>query len=331
MAPSSSTLEIREFGSQLKTTCLGFGGGGLSGPAGGYGFGDVSEAQAREALESAFEAGIRLYDTAPIYGFGLSEKRMGDFFHANPGLRNECQVVTKLGVDWDEQQNVSVSNSPETVKRMLSQSLERLKIDSVDVYMIHWPDANTPIADTMNELVKLQQEGLFKSIGVSNFTPEQIDEAEKIARVDVVQSPFSLLSATAEEALLPHCREGKRGFMSYGTLAKGILSGTVTEKRRFEESDVRSRGNKITGQYLAVKEEVEEFLQIAKDMGISGSQLAAAWVLSRSGVSTALCGTKNLSQVQEVVAAARVELDDTVRQRLEALSKSATPKFDQVK
>lgn len=321
----SGQTEWRDLGPKLKTTAVGYGGGALSGEGGGYGFGDVSDAQAMEALEAAYQMGIRLFDTAPIYGFGLSEQRLGDFFRNNRGLRNHCQVVTKLGVDWDADQKVRIDNSKETVKRMLSQSLDRLRLDSVDVYMIHWPDQSTPIQETMEALVELQQEGLFVSIGVSNFSPEQIREAEQVSPVDVVQAHFSVLCGSAREELLPFCREDGRGFMSYGTLAKGILSGTVDSFREFGPKDVRNQ--KIKAQYLALKPHVDAFQAIARRLGVTGSQLAAAWVLKNSGVSTALCGSKSLSQVHEIVHATEVDLDEVTFAQLNELSQLATPFF----
>lgn len=324
-------LPRRKFGPRLEATVIGFGGGALSGPGGGYGFGEMTDAEAQRTLESAFELGIRLFDTAPIYGFGVSESRMGDFFERNSAARKSSVVVTKCGVDWDSNRKVSVSNAPETVKRMLGESLERLRMSHVDVYMIHWPDEKTRVQDTMEAMARLQEQGLFTSIGVSNFSPEQMAEAETVAPIDVVQGPFSLVSASADSELLPYCQKSGKGFMSYATLAKGILSGTVDEKRSFDSKDIRTQSDKTLRQYMAVKAVAEEFLQIACEHSMTGSQLAAAWVLSRGAVSTALCGSKTLDQVREIVAAASVSIDAPVLQRLDQLSKVATPLFDGVK
>lgn len=328
---TGGTLPKRRLGRKLETTVIGYGGGALGGSSGGYSFGAITDSGAQQTLEHAFDLGIRLFDTAPIYGFGESERRLGQFFRGNTSARKDSVIVTKCGVDWDERKNVSISNAPETVKRMLGQSLERLGMGHVDVYMIHWPDQKVRIQDTMEALVRLQEQGLFTSIGVSNFTPEQISEAEKVARVDVVQGPFSLVSASADEQLLPHCMRAERGFMSYATLAKGILSGTVNELRSYDASDVRAQGDKVYRQYQSVKAIIEEFFQIARDHDLTGSQLAAAWVLSRQAVSTALCGSKSRDQVREIVTAASVSLDSSVVSRLDLLAQKATPRYDGVK
>lgn len=332
MSENGGTVALprRKFGPKLEATVVGYGGGALSGPGGGYGFGDVSDAEAQSTLEAAFELGIRLFDTAPIYGFGVSESRLGDFFRRNSVARKDSVVVTKCGVDWDVNRKVSISNAPEIVKRMLGESLQRLKMSYVDVYMIHWPDNKTRIQDTMEAMARLQEEGLFTSIGVSNFTPEQIAEAETVAPIDVVQGPFSLVSASADGKLLPYCQESDKGFMSYATLAKGILSGTVHERRDFDSRDIRAQSDKILRQYRAVKSVAEEFFQIARSHSMTGSQLAVAWVLSRGAVSTALCGSKTLDQVREIVAASSLSLEADVLKRLDQLAQVATPLFDGV-
>lgn len=324
-------LPLRDFGPRLKTTTIGLGCGGLSGESGGYGFGAMSDTTAQRVLEKSYELGIRLFDTAPIYGFGESERRLGSFFRAHPTFLNDSVVVTKLGVDWDGSKNVRVDNSPEATRRMLGQSLERLGLSKVHVYMIHWPDASVPLERTMETLADLKSQGLFDSIGVSNFSTDMIKAAERIAPVDIIQAPFSFVSAGARETLLPFCGSAqRRGFMSYATLAKGILSGTVTEGRKFEASDVRARSNKTLMQLEAVRHELGEFRKIAKDLGMTGTQLATAWVLAHGEVATALCGAKSIEQVSEIADAAGALLEPAVRAKLDALSAAATSKFDSV-
>lgn len=312
-------LPQRPFGPNLKSTSVGFGGAALSGESGGYGFGAISEAESEALLFAAYEHGIRLFDTAPIYGFGESERRLGSFFKNHPSCLKDAVVVTKLGVDWDHKQSVFIDNSPEAAKRMLGQSLERLGVSRVDVYMIHWPDPKTEVERTMEALVRLQEEGLFTSIGASNFSPNLIERAEKVAPIDVLQSPMNLMEMAPAQELLPLCSKD-RGFMSYATLAKGLLSGTVTHGRTFEASDVRSRSDGIQKRANLLNKEITEFLALAQELGVSGSVLATAWVLSHPGVSTALCGSRKISQVSEIVQAARLELSETNAAKLRQLS-----------
>ena len=210
-----SPLPKRRFGPRLETTVVGFGGGALSGESGGYGFGSISDRQSMDVLERAYELGIRLYDTAPIYGFGESERRLGDFFAAHPSFLKECVVVTKLGVDWDANRKVRVDNSPDKARFMLEASLKRLRMDRIDVYMIHWPDPSFAVERTMEALVRMQEEGLITSLAASNFDQDLIRRAESVGALDVIQSPFSVMESSAKETLLPVCGP-QRGFMSYG-------------------------------------------------------------------------------------------------------------------
>jgi aryl-alcohol dehydrogenase-like predicted oxidoreductase len=313
----------RAFGPHLETTVVGFGGGALSGDGGGYGFGSLSDHESMTVLEHAYELGIRLYDTAPIYGFGESERRLGDFFRAHPSFLKDVVLVTKLGVTWDEQKSVRVDNSPETTRRMLDASLKRLGVDRVDVYMIHWPDPRCPVERTMETLVRLKEEGCIGSLAASNFDQELVKRAETVAPLDILQAPFSLVEASARDSIFPMCGP-KRGFMSYGTLAKGILAGTVTAARQFEASDFRARSDQTKRQLHAVQGELEEFFSVARGEGLTNSELAVAWALSFPKVSTALCGSKRVEQVDEVVRGAQISLRPEVKTALDRLAVRAT-------
>ncbi len=319
-------LAQRALGPKLKTSAVGFGCASISGESGGYGFGAMSDAAAIELLEGAYALGVRLFDTAPIYGFGDSERRLGMFLRANPGCRKDSVIVTKAGVDWDNSKSVRIDNRPETVRRMLDQSLTRLGIDRVDVYMIHWPDPNCDVERTMEALVRLQEEGVVVSLGASNFDESLIRRAKSVAALDVIQSPLSFLEAQARESLLPLCSEAM-GFMSYGTLAKGVLAGTVKEGRRFESSDVRGRNTRLGAQLQSVRVELERYFESAESAMLTGTQLAVAWVLAQNGVSTALCGSKSLAQVAEVVQGAGVSLLPAVKAKLDTLSIQASARW----
>lgn len=323
----TAQLKTRALGKHLTTTVVGFGGGAVSGEGGGYGFGAISESQATEVLQAAYERGIRLFDTAPIYGFGLSEERMGLALAGNSAVRKNIVLVSKLGVTWDKDRKVTVDNSPECVRRMLEESLTRLKTNYLDVYMIHWPDPKTPVEKTMEALVKAKEEGLIRCIGASNFDTELLGRAQSVGAIDVLQSRFCALDETPKNTLFEACRTQGIGFMSYGTLAKGILAGTVKPGRAYDVSDFRGRGSQVQQQYEAVAKNVERFFGLARDLSMSPSQLAAAWVLSHPEVSVALCGSKSVAQVEEVCQAASVDFSAEVKKELDLLATAATPAF----
>lgn len=323
----NARLPSRPLGSTLTTSSIGFGGGAISGEGGGYGFGALSEKQAIELLQGAFERGVTLFDTAPIYGFGTSEKRIGLALSGNASLRKELTIVTKLGVTWDADKKVRVDNSRDVTLRMLDQSLKDLRTDYVDLYMIHWPDPRTPLEETMKTLSRCKEEGRIKAIGACNFDPASLARAQSVAPVDVIQNQFSLLMQEPKDALFPLCKAEGKGFMAYGPLAKGLLAGTVSSDRTFDAFDFRGKGDKIKKQYEAVRAQLDEIGRCAKRMGVGMGQLSVAWALSHPELSVALCGSKSLAQLQEMLDAAQLTLPQDIKASLDALARAATPLF----
>src|SRR5690606_15371670 len=160
---------------------MGFGGAAISGEGGGYGFGSVSEADAEKLLLRAWENGIRLFDTAPIYGFGLSEIRMGKF------LPSDAYIVTKGGVDWHPNMRVDMSNAPHIIEKMIEESLKRLN-RTISMYMIHWPDPKVDIRDSLAIVKKYQDRGDIKDIGLCNTHKNDLMKAEEICTIKGLQS-----------------------------------------------------------------------------------------------------------------------------------------------
>jgi len=208
---------------------LGFGGASVSGEGAGYGFGAMSEAEAEVLLKSSFERGIRLFDTAPIYGFGLSEERFGRY------LPKQAFIVSKAGVDWHESKRVNMTNDPVVVERMLRESLNRLKREQIDLYMIHWPDSKVDIRKPLEVLKRFQDSSVIKYIGLCNTTQEDLLKAKEVIHVDVLQSEYNFFENKFSELPLSDYWS-----MSWGTLDKGILSGRVEQGRVFDRDDCRS-------------------------------------------------------------------------------------------
>jgi aryl-alcohol dehydrogenase-like predicted oxidoreductase len=177
----------REY-SGLSLPVITFGGAGISGEGGGYGFGAMSETEAEALLKSAWEKGFTLFDTAPIYGFGLSEERMGRY------LPKEAMVVSKCGVDWHESKRVNMTNDPKTSERMLNESLKRLKRDVIDIYMVHWPDKKVDFRDTLQVLIRAKETGKIKHIGLCNTTLDELSLAKEVCQVEVIQSELNLFN-----------------------------------------------------------------------------------------------------------------------------------------
>jgi len=156
---------------------LAFGGAAISGEGGGYGFGDINENDSIELLNSAYDKGIRIFDTAPIYGFGLSEVRMGKAFKQT---RDKVFIVSKSGVTWGENKRVDMTNDPVVTTKMLEQSLRDLQSDYIDLYMIHWPDTRVDIRRPLEVLAKAKHQGKIKHIGLCNTNIADLEKGSEI-------------------------------------------------------------------------------------------------------------------------------------------------------
>jgi myo-inositol catabolism protein IolS len=290
------TLLVRERG----RLPLGFGGASISGEGAGYGFGDITESDAISLLHEAKDLGIRLFDTAPIYGFGTSEIRMGKAFKK---MREEVFIVSKSGVTWGENKRVDMSNDPKITSKMLEQSLRDLDSEYIDLFMIHWPDEKVDIRKPLEVLAKAKREGKIKHIGLCNTSVLEIEKASEVERIEAVQNQLNLFERDTLD-LFPYLKEKEISFMSWGTLDKGIITGRVDGKRKFDKSDCRS-----WAPWWKQIDKESRFKAMAKinpllnEQGHSGLELALAHNLSYDEVSLVLCGARNSSQLNGLVKA----------------------------
>ena len=213
---------------------ISFGGAGISGEGGGYGFGHVSETDAINLLKAAFDLGINSFDTAPIYGFGMSEIRFGKAFKR---MRDKVFITTKSGVSWHETKRVNMTNDPVIAEKMLHQSLKDLQTDFIDLYMVHWPDSKFDIRETMKVYKKAQEEGKIRFIGLCNTHESDLLKARELVHIDMVQSEFNLFQSKPKADVFPFLKDA--GFMSWGTLEKGVIPGTVKRNRKYDDVDCR--------------------------------------------------------------------------------------------
>lgn len=285
----------------LSSLPIAFGGAAISGEGGGYGFGDISENNAIDLLLEAYESGIRIFDTAPIYGFGMSEVRMGKAFK---NIRDNIFLVSKCGVTWHENKRVDMNNDPFIATKMLEQSLRDLNSDFIDLYMVHWPDARVDIRKTMEVLSKAKHQGKIKHIGLCNTNIKELDLAFEIDRIEVVQSEFNLFTNKfVSEQLFPYLKEKRISFMSWGTLDKGIITGRVDEHRKvYEASDCRSwapwwKSADNTKKFEAMK----RLWPMLDKNHHSGLELALAHNFSYPELSVAICGVRSSAQLQSLV------------------------------
>lgn len=307
-------METRKLGnSGLQSSIIGFG----AWAAGKAGWGDVDEKEQERAIAAAVDSGVNFFDTAPVYGFGESEKVLGKVLKP---LRDKVIVATKFGLTWD---NGAIRNdlSRGNLLREIDLSLQRLDVDYIDLYQVHWPDpqGRTPFEETFGTLNELVQAGKIRYIGVSNFSVGQIEEARAIAPIVSLQSPYSLLQRGVERSDLPYVRQQGIGFIPYSPLAQGLLTGKYGLQSGLGPDDVRTQLNPLfaEGAYEAALVKVETLKRIAAKYGKTPGQTALSWLASNPAVTTIIAGAKSVSQVQENVGGTGWQLDAIDKKALE--------------
>jgi len=227
-------MEYRPFGrTGLNISAIGFGCWEIGGT-----YGRIEEAAFQRAVSTAIDSGVTCFDTAEAYGMGVSEEALA---RALDGRRNQVVIATKFGVGYEEMPNRRDS-SRERVLASIDKSLQRLRTDHVDIYLVHWPDPVTPVDETMAALDDIVRQGKARYIGVSNFRLAQIEAAMQLRRIDVVQYAWNMFDRRMQTEIFPYCAAQQIGVMAYGSLAYGMLSGTFHAGMQFEESDWRSKG-----------------------------------------------------------------------------------------
>ena len=302
-------MEQRRFGdTDLMTSVLGFGTWALGTTQ--YGPIDVQEASA--AVGAAMDAGITLFDTAEVYGPYYSEEILGKALGAR---RKDIVLVSKVGFEITEEGKILRRNSTrESVLARTEGCLKRLNTDWLDLLLIHWPDHDTPFEETMGALEKLKSAGKIRHYGVSNFNVEMMEECERFGHLAANQISYHIYDRRVEAQVLSYCLENGIGFMSYGSLGYGLLTGAFTPETTFMESDWRSEGTYF-GLPLFEREEFLKELsctarlkELAAGYGKTVAQLAIAWVLGHPALSVALTGVRNTSELHENVQATEWKL-----------------------
>ncbi|WP_420997987.1 aldo/keto reductase [Cupriavidus sp. 30B13] len=266
---------------------------------GGWMWGGADEREAIATIQRAVALGVTLIDTAPVYGFGRSEEIVGKALK-EAGLRDQVQIATKAGLDWKDGK-VFRDSRPARLRQEVEDSLRRLQTDVLDVYQIHWPDLETPLEETARTLEDLRREGKIRSIGVSNFSPAQMDTFRAVATLDAVQPPYNLFERDIEADVLPYA--GKTGLtvLSYGAICRGLLSGRITAATTYEGDDLRKIDPKFSGErfqeYLAAVQALEALAR--ERFGKSVLALAVRWVLDK-GPTVALWGARRPDQLDPV-------------------------------
>jgi aryl-alcohol dehydrogenase-like predicted oxidoreductase len=292
----------------------------------GSDWGGFEEEDAIAAIRRARELGIDFFDTAQGYGWGASERLLGqalsDELHSQ---RDALVIATKGGLRIVDGQ-LQRDSSPAWLREGVERSLDALDLDYVDLYQVHWPDPDTPFAETAGALQEMVDEGKIRHVGVSNFNADEMAEFARTRPVESLQPPYHLFRRDIEDEILPYCGEQDIGVLVYGPLGHGLLTGAIDESTTFPEDDWRGESDLFQGENLVRNvEAVRRLAALAAEGGYTVSQLALAWTLAHPAVHAAIVGTRNADHIAESVGAAEIELGDDVMARIDEIVSEGVP------
>ncbi len=296
---------------------------------GGWKWGGADDAAAIESIRASLDAGVSMIDTAPAYGLGHAERLVGE---AVKGRREKALIATKCGLVWHTQKGTHFFDQAgkpvykhlgrESILYEFEQSLQRLQTDYIDLYITHWQDVTTPVAETMGTLLELKAQGKIRAIGVSNVNAETLAEYLKHGPVDSIQERYSLIDRQIETTLVPLCREHNVAVVGYSSLALGLLAGPIDPDRQFTGDDQRATNVRFSAaNRLKLKGFFQELEPLRKRLDCSFAQLMIAWTVASGWITVALCGARNAQQSIENAGAGRVEIDSEGLALIEAAAK----------
>jgi aryl-alcohol dehydrogenase-like predicted oxidoreductase len=314
--------------SDLHGSVIGLGTWGM----GGWMWGGVDQEEAVRAIHGAIDHGINLIDTAPIYGFGLSETIVGQAIRDRRDkviLATKCGMVTNTtrgdmkfrsdvtGPSEHGHIGIYIYLHPDSIREEVEASLARCQTDYIDLYQTHWQDSTTAIDQTMAELVKLKDEGKIRAIGVCNASAAQMAEYESVGQLDSDQEKYSMLDREIEQEQLPHCREQHMAVLAYSPLAKGLLTGKIDPQQQFDPADQRSDEERFSkDNRKRVIDMLDQMRPVAEEHDISLAQLVIAWTAHQPGLTHVLCGSRSLDHVRENAEAGDVQLNESELEKM---------------
>ncbi len=312
-------MQIRKLGyTDLKLTTVGLGTWAMGGPW-QFGWGPQEDDEAVATILKALETGINWIDTAPVYGLGHSEELIGE---ALKKTSEKPLIATKCSLLWNEKKEKVSCLKAQSIRKECHASLERLGIDTIDLYQMHWPEPEEDIEEAWEEMAKLAKEGKIRYLGVSNFNVEQIERLQKIHPVASLQPPYSMLHREVEDELLDYCAQNDIGVVAYSPMQRGLLTGKFSQERLsgLPLDDHRRRNADFhEPKFTATLELVEQLRPIAERNGKTLAQLAISWVLRRAEVTAAIVGARRPGQILETAPASDWNLSQEDTEEIEQL------------
>ncbi len=291
---------------------------------GGVDWGNVDADEVSEAVRLALDCGVNFFDTAAAYGLGKSEQRLSA---ALDGRKRNVVVATKGGLtahfpSGASRATVVRDSSRKAIRSGILSSLENLQVDSIPVFLLHWPDAATPIEETIEEVLSFKRRGLIQRFGLSNFSLEEMLEVQKSIDVDVVQLSFNLLDDTSQPVIEACARQGIP-VCAYGVLAQGLLTGKYTRGSTFDTDDRRHRLPHFEAAQMKRNVEIAaELNHMAERLGKSAAQIAIRYVLQHAGISSVIVGIKSCAQLRDCIDVFEWRLEPSEVAFLESLTNS---------
>ena len=289
---------------------------------GGWMWGGTDEGESIRTIHAALDKGINLIDTAPVYGFGVSEEIVGKAIEKR-GQREKVFIATKVGLEWHNGA-VTRNSSPARIRQEVQDSLRRLRTNYIDIYQVHWPDPLVTVEETAEAMHSLFEQGKIRAIGVSNFSTDQMTRFRKVAPLHVLQPPYNLFERAIEAEILPYCRANDIATLGYGALCRGLLSGRIRPDTAFDGDDLRRVDPKFQpprlAQYLEAVRQLDELAQRRFHRRVI--HLAVRWMLDQ-GISVALWGGRHPEQVEAALGVAGWSLDDAARALIERIVNTA--------
>ncbi len=302
-------------GTNLKASRVGLGTWAI----GGWMWGGSDDRQSIRTIQAAVDQGITLIDTAPVYGFGHSEEIVGAAL-AEGGRRAKVVIATKVALDWRDGRPFRNASRGRIMKE-IDDSLRRLRTDAIDLYQVHWPDPNTPIEETAGALKDLLAAGKIRAVGVSNFSPAQMDKVRAIVPLATDQPPYNLFEREIERDALPYCQRNNIATLAYGALCRGLLAGKMTETTTFPGDDLRRSDPKFRAprftQYIEATRALDRFAQ--ENFGRRVVHLAVRWILDKQGAGFALWGARRPEQLEPIDAVYGWTLDESAMKEIDRI------------
>lgn len=294
--------------SDVESTIMGLG----ANKVGGHNiFSGLDDKDGYEVVRTALDDGIRMIDTAFAYGNGRSEEIIGEVLKDYD--RHEVTIATKAAQDANN--GYAPNNDPAFLTKQIDAALKRLQTDYIDIFYIHFPDEVTNKRDAVEALVKAREAGKIRAIGLSNFSLDQIKEANIDNQIDVVEDNYSLVYRSPEENLLPYLRENNISFVPYFPLASGLLTG------KYERSDYMKFPRFTEKQFGDIVGSIKKVRGLAEEKGVTVAQLILAWYLKNPEIAVVIPGARKADQIKSNAEALQIELSDSMYKQIDQLFK----------